>query len=347
MSILSEFFRGETADDVWKAAIARLGEDSVPVVQGRGGPTREMLHTVFSIRNPRRRWVFSRSPAINPAFAIVEVIWILRGRNDSRFLTAWNRALPRFAGLGTVFHGSYGYRLRRHFELDQIARAYHVLKASPTSRQLVLQLWDPGADLPKRDGRPRDPDIPCNICAMLKLRVGRLEWCQIIRSNDMMLGFPYNVVQWTCLQEIMAGWLGVDVGEYVQLSDSAHIYARDFERGPLASAEAETWDCDDLRLPFRESVAVFKQLEKRVCNLTRDDLTSVSLERSLRSLGHRAYDNLLCVIGAEAARRQGWIGMATELIKRCENDGLAALWNRWKERVHGAHRGRRCDQPGF
>ena len=41
---------------------------------------------------------------------------------------------------------------------------------------------------------------------------------------DFWLGFPFNIVQFTMLQEIMAGWIGVDVGSYHHLSDSLHIY---------------------------------------------------------------------------------------------------------------------------
>ena len=62
---------------------------------------------------------------------------------------------------------------------------------------------------------------------MLKVRDGALEWTQILRSNDVFRGLPYNFVQFTMMQEIMAGWLNLRVGSYNQLSDSLHIYDSD------------------------------------------------------------------------------------------------------------------------
>ena len=45
-----------------------------------------------------------------------------------------------------------------------------------------------------------------------------------MRSNDIVFGLPYNFLQFTFLQEIIAGWLNVDVGEYMHISDSLHMY---------------------------------------------------------------------------------------------------------------------------
>ena len=58
------------------------------------------------------------------------------------------------------------------------------------------------------------------------IRQGCLEWLQVMRSNDLIWGTPYNFVQFTSIQEIVAGWLGVEVGNYVHVSDSLHVYQR-------------------------------------------------------------------------------------------------------------------------
>ena len=52
-------------------------------------------------------------------FAIVEVIGIIAGRKDSAYLNFFNPRLPHFAGSGNVYPGAYGYRLRKHFGMDQ------------------------------------------------------------------------------------------------------------------------------------------------------------------------------------------------------------------------------------
>lgn len=218
----------KTANDLWMAAASlfRSGREDLHANRLAGG-SRELHHVALSIENPRQRWVFARQPAINPVFALAEVVWIVSGRNDAAFLTHWNKALPTFSGTATELHGAYGYRLRNHFGLDQLTKVTQALSASPFSRQAVLQVWDPRIDLPAADGTPVSSDIPCNVQSCLKIASGRLEWLQVIRSNDLFLGLPYNLIQWTTLQEILAGWIGVQVGTYNQVSDSLHDYDRD------------------------------------------------------------------------------------------------------------------------
>ena len=203
-----QIFSGNTADDVWRQIALAFGASNGTAPQAsRAGPTTEILHASISLANPRQRWVTSRRPAINPAFAIAEVVWIITGRRDAAFLTFFNRQYEKHAGAGPLYHGAYGWRLRQHLGLDQLARAYDALRHNPDSRQVVLQIWDAKADMPHEDGRPVFDDIPCNVVSLLKVRDGALEWMQVIRSNDVFKGVPHNFVQFTSLQEIMAGWL--------------------------------------------------------------------------------------------------------------------------------------------
>lgn len=324
---------GETADTVWRRAFALLQDSALaPVGNTRTGPTYELLHVHLAIREPLQRWVLSRVPAMNPSFAIAEVVWILTGRKDSAFLNAWNRRLSSFAGSGDAYHGAYGFRLRHHFGLDQLLRAYDTLRRNSALRQVVLQIWDPPADLPRPDGSPVDPDVPCNVCSMLKVRDGRLEWMQIVRSNDVVLGLPYNLIQFTTLQEVLAGWLGVGIGEYHQLSDSLHLYARDRGRFHCESA-AGARNTDALGCGLTESERVFGELANTIEILTDPALTPEGLRRKL--LGAKlapAFKNLLLVVASEAARRRGWTEEEHLMVSQCDNPMLRAAWSGWSAR---------------
>lgn len=44
---------------------------------------------------------------------------------------------------------------------------------------------------------------------------------------------PYNFIQFTTLQEIIAGWLNLDIGEYFYFTDSLHVYKSDLEKFSL------------------------------------------------------------------------------------------------------------------
>jgi thymidylate synthase len=327
-------FAGGDADEVWrKAAQALLSEAAID--QGsRGGETRELLHVVISVADPRQRWVVSRFPAMNPAYALVETFWILAGRRDSSLPIAWNPALPRFAGDAEKFHGAYGFRLRHHFGIDQLDRVHRVLEANPSSRQAVLQIWDAASDLPDFRGMPADPDIPCNVIAIPKLRNSRLEWLQVMRSNDAFRGFPYNIVQFTTIQETIAGWLGVEMGGYTHVSDSFHAYTSD-----LAHIEASKdpvpfqRNLDTLALPRAQWQEVIQLVLKRLDGMA---MPTVSIEalKTFATLDDlpQGYLNALLIAGADRARRRGWVELAAELGDRCTNPCLQSLWQHWQNR---------------
>ncbi len=323
-------FSGPTADHVWQQmADAFRQSDGICSQKGRGGPTKEILHAAISIEDPRQRWVVSRKPSINVAFALAEVVWIINGRRDLKFLEFWNQALPRFVGPGPELHGAYGHRLRVHLGLDQLKRAYEALRQDPDTRQAVLQIWDSSIDLPRSDGSPVDQDIPCNIFSLLKVRNGKLEWTQIIRSNDLFLGVPYNFVQFTCLQEIIAGWLGIECGSYNQISDSLHLYDRNMEEvlNSMRSSDLSS-NPDSLALPWEESEQAFRGMEHRIERMVKPELCPDELEElSKWDTAPKAYQNILAVLVARALHRHGHRETAKAVMSSCTNPVYHELWS--------------------
>src|ERR1039457_4092982 len=92
---------GETANDVWCQAQVRLADETISKpTEGRGGSTRETLHAVLRIRSPLQRWVVARTPPINPACAIAEVIWMMNGREDGVLVKRWNSGVAVLAAPG-------------------------------------------------------------------------------------------------------------------------------------------------------------------------------------------------------------------------------------------------------
>ncbi|MET0063690.1 MAG: thymidylate synthase [Candidatus Thiodiazotropha endolucinida] len=333
---MPHYFEGLTADDVWRSAAKMLlGISQESAQSSRLGLVREALQACFYIEKPRQRWVFSRQPAINPAFAIAEVVWILCGRNDADFLNYWNPILPKYAGSSQIYHGAYGHRLRKNYGIDQLEQAYQALRTNPESRQVVLQLWDSSIDLPKDDGKPLAPDIPCNVCSMLSVRDGRLEWTQVMRSNDLFLGAPHNFIQFTSMQEIFAGWLGLELGSYTQISNSLHIYEHDLDKYGISTNQISDNNTDDIALPKGESDRALAKLE-----MAMDILRQPGLQREqfYRLLGDNdlssGYQNMLAVVSADSARRRGWESEMLFAENKIANPALSLAWTRWSDRMN-------------
>jgi len=204
---------------------------------------------------------------------------------------------------------------------------------NPDTRQVVLQIWDPSADLPLQDGRPASPDIPCNVCAFAKIRNRKLEWTQVLRSNDLFLGVPHNFVQFTSLQEILASWLGIELGSYRHLSDCLHIYKRDRPHVVDSSQVKLEENTDVLRFTKAECDGLFAQMSKRMDRMTGTMLT----QKGLRGLAipddfPKELRNWLLVVAADCARRRKWINLSYDLMTECTNPALKQLWDRWLSR---------------
>ena len=201
----------------------------------RDGMVKEMLDFKMQLTNPYKRCVGGYRRNINVFFLIAEAMWIATGRKDVKFLSIFNSKMKNYSDDGINFHAPYGYRLR-HWDVrtedkfiednlgaskgyDQVIDAIKILSENPNSRQVVMSIWNPMFDLGYKT-----KDIPCNDIVMLKIRDGKLITTISNRSNDLHLGLPTNIFQFSFLTELIASSLGISLGTQTHNSQSLHIY---------------------------------------------------------------------------------------------------------------------------
>lgn len=234
--------QGANANVVYPAAVQAVmaGRQTA----SRVSDTLELHPVTLVIDNPRRRLVTSFGRPVNVAFALAEVLWILGGRNDVDMLKSYNGTIDNYSDDGFTFNAAYGHRLRFDYGHDQIADVIALLRAEPNTRQASLVLSLPSRDRafrpqPSHNGGNEDfvqvrhetKDRACNVYAHLMIRDGALNWLQIVRSNDVVWGTPYNFMQWMHLQEFIAAAVGVEVGTYTHVADSLHMYDYHWDAG--------------------------------------------------------------------------------------------------------------------
>lgn len=214
-----EIIRVRNVNHALSKGIELLKENGVKV-SPRGISTLEFPGPVATIyTRPTERVLFDPLRDANPFFHFMESLWILAGRNDVDWISQFSSNIGTFAEDGK-FWGAYGFRLRKAFGVDQIKEMRKVFKKDPASRRGVLQLWKVDLDI---EGDFKDH--PCNTTIYLKIRNNSLFMTVCCRSNDMLWGaYGANVVHFSILQEYIAAMLGVEVGTYVQFSDSFHVY---------------------------------------------------------------------------------------------------------------------------
>lgn len=205
---------------------------------------------IMTYSNPRERVLFHQGRDANPFFHLYEVIWMLAGRHDVAPLAYYNSKIGDIASDdGQTFNGAYGRRWRTRCDskicVDQIPIIVDQLTRKPDSRRVVLQMWSVTQDLLQID---KTKDVCCNtnayflidtcprcdgvgsvgdeICPSCYGSKGSLEMTVCNRSNDLVWGaLGANVVQFSMLQEYLAGMIGVKVGRYHQITNNLHVYA--------------------------------------------------------------------------------------------------------------------------
>ena len=297
-------------------AVLASGRSTAP----RGLPTVEVLGATLILTDPRRRLVdVPPSRLINPAFAAAETAWILSG-SDAPWIYDYNERLADYADSGRLM-GAYGPRLRRwHGTTDQLAQALDVLSRDPDSRRAVIQLYDPEADARGHK------DVPCTLGYRLFLRDGRLHMHTTMRSQDLWLGFCYDIFAATILHELLAGWLGAQLGRYVLCVDSLHLYAADI---PRAQNLPEDVAASPLMPSLATPSAAFDRLLAAVINGSKP--------------GSRGWAELSAVMASYRARKSGDPDTARMLAAAVPGPLSAAL-NRWYGHLDAERTARKARQ---
>ncbi|MNW28077.1 Thymidylate synthase [compost metagenome] len=178
---------------------------------------------------------FLKGRKVNPFFQLAEALWILAGRADVEWLVRYNKNMGQFSDDGVHFNAPYGERLRswnhnayRGFvfnPFDQLADVYKKLLKDRHTRQAVASIFNPLFDNDSYGGK----DTPCNLTLAFKIRNDKLDLTLFNRSNDAHWGlWGANLCQFSTIQEVVASWLGVEVGTYTQITDSLHVYLEDY-----------------------------------------------------------------------------------------------------------------------
>lgn len=210
-----------------EAFVSKLGEIASvgQPVTVRGHLTRELRNQTITLLEPLERCITIPGRRNNTFAAIAETMWVIAGRNDLAYLSAYLPRAGDFSDDGTTWRAAYGPRLRHWQGVDQLERVKILLNDSPESRRAVMSLFDPATDY--GDSR----DVPCTNWLHFNVRDKKLNLNVVVRSNDLMWGFSgINTFEWSVLQEMMAYWVGVEVGESTYFVSSLHLYQRHYDR---------------------------------------------------------------------------------------------------------------------
>ena len=205
-----------------------LINDSEFDVSPRGMRVKEKLAVSFKIKDPRNRLPHIPARKFSVPYFVGEMIWYLTGENSTDWISKYSSFWRGISDDGVTANSAYGARIFNRYHkiaggnLIQWDHVKSILKKDPDSRRAVIHIKDPW------DSVDSKLDVPCTLTLQFFIRDNKLHLVVNMRSSDLVFGLSYDVPAFTIMQELMAIELGVELGEYMHVSNSLHVYERHF-----------------------------------------------------------------------------------------------------------------------
>lgn len=189
------------------------------IVTGRNGKVR--MKTAVQLRaDLREGFPLVTGKRIFPKSIAVETEWFLKGLTSTKWLNTygvkiWDQWADENGELGPV----YGKQLRDFNGFDQLKEVVALAKEDPSSRRLVVNLWNP-LDIDKM----KLP--PCHYGFQFVVHNKQIDVVVSMRSLDLFVGAPYDVAMYALILSSFTKELGSNyiAGEVVINAANAHIY---------------------------------------------------------------------------------------------------------------------------
>lgn len=221
---------GQTIDGVWEQWYNKLTENISEEDSRDGSVVGEIINAITVIMDPTRCILKSPIRKLPMRYMVGELLWYLSGNSSLDSIRLYTSAWDRMSDDGKYVNSNYGNRIQvatceKSGEVfNQLKMVEEMLKKDPNSRQAVIHIKQ-ARNLVKYPTK----DVNCTVCLQFFIREGKLYMTTYMRSNDLWMGFPNDVFQFTAIQIYLAMRLGCKLGTYTHIAGSLHLYKRDYE----------------------------------------------------------------------------------------------------------------------
>ena len=163
---------------------------------------------------------------------IHELLWFLKGDTNVKYLQEngvriWNEWADEHGDLGPVYGKQWrSWTAADGKTIDQIARAFYLLKTNPDSRRIIVNAWNVGEI-------EEMALTPCHCLFQFYVADGKLSCLLYQRSADTFLGVPFNIASYALLAMMMAQVCNLKYGEFIHCFGDVHLYNDHIEKAKL------------------------------------------------------------------------------------------------------------------
>ncbi|MBO7288666.1 MAG: hypothetical protein J6V03_01575 [Clostridia bacterium] len=219
--IFHEAIKVKTADEAFEYWYERLSKLNYNAKSRDGDVVGEILNATTIIEDPTRCIMTNSIRNMPMRYAVGELLWYLSANNKLSEIRKYTKAWDRMSDDGKTVNSNYGYCIRKKFGFDQWEFVKDKLMSDSSSRQAVIHIKDAS--------NKESKDVNCTVCLQFFIRENKLCMTVYMRSNDLWMGFPYDVFQFAAMQVLLSMELGVELGPYTHIAGSLHLYKRDLK----------------------------------------------------------------------------------------------------------------------
>ena len=160
--------------------------------------------------------------------ARTELLWILQGRTDLKYLEEngvkyWRPDYERSGRTDETLGPVYGKQWRDFNGVDQLKNLVYSIITNPDSRRLMVSAWAPH--------EMKDMVLPpCHYAFQVYINDGVMDLMWQQRSADVFLGLPYDITMYGLLLELLAKGAGLKAGQLIGQLGDCHLYNNHLEQ---------------------------------------------------------------------------------------------------------------------
>lgn len=214
---------GMTIDDTWLSWLELLNEDGNKNQDSRDGKVyNEVINAITIIKDPTRGIMTNNIRRMSMRYAVGEMLWYNSGNNSLKGINKYTQAWKGLSDDGLKANSNYGWCIKNKYYFDQMEFVKKLLHKDINTRQAVIHIKEP------RDTfESPTADVNCTVCLQFIVRNNKLYMTTYMRSNDLWLGFPFDIFNFTNMQVQLAMELDLELGSYTHIAGSLHLYQRD------------------------------------------------------------------------------------------------------------------------
>jgi thymidylate synthase len=155
-------------------------------------------------------------------------------------VTIWDEWATEEGELGPIYGAQWrSWPTKDGKTIDQISRLIDALKINPNSRRHIVCAWNveylPSESIsPQQNVKEgRMALAACHTLFQFYVADNKLSCMLMARSQDYLLGTPFNIASYALLTHMIAQQCGYDVGEFVWTGGDVHLYTNHLEQAKL------------------------------------------------------------------------------------------------------------------